>query len=181
VLAIEFPRDLEVGFSCNASVKIPKPVMRIRFQPYTFNGRIYAASVDMGGFPSVDGTAPIEITDEHLDFEAGCAYSLGCFTSADLAQVDSQLAAMLSGKLNESLLEVLNGSLDALLRNMIVGGWIFGREQAIDELDWARDTVPGASLRWTGDANPTDEIERLVIRDPDPSQPGWGRLDYVER
>lgn len=181
VLAIEFPRDLEVGSDCNSSITIPKPVMRIRFQPYSFNGRIYAASIDMGVYPSIDATEPIEITADHLDFEAGCAYTCGCLTDAHLAQVNLQLAAMLSGKLNDSLLEVLNGSLDALLRNMIVGGWMFGREQAIDELDVARDTVPGASLRWTGDANPTDEIERLVIRDPDPSQPGWGRLDYVER
>ena len=92
-----------------------------------------------------------------------------------------QLAALLKGKMMDNLLDVLDGSLDMLLRNMIVGGWMFGREQAIDELDVARDTVPGASRLWTADANPTDEMERLVIRAPDASQPGWGQLDYVER
>ena len=179
VLALEFPGDVEVHSDCGSTITIPKPVLRARFQPYNFDGRIYAANIDTGVYRSVDDVKAQEVPE--LNCQAGCAHSCNKLTDQDLAKVYPQLAALLKGKMMDNLLDVLDGSLDMLLRNMIVGGWMFGREQAIDELDVARDTVPGASRLWTADANPTDEMERLVIRAPDASQPGWGQLDYVER
>ena len=147
-------------------------MLRARFQPYNFDGRIYAANIDTGVYRSVDDVKAQEVPE--LNCQAGCAHSCNKLTDQDLAKVYPQLAALLKGKMMDNLLDVLDGSLDMLLRNMIVGGWMFGREQAIDELDVARDTVPGASRLWTADANPTDEMEWLAIRAPDASQPGMG-------
>jgi hypothetical protein len=170
-VVLEMADTVEAEVSC-ASPSIPAPVVaRLTFQPYSYAGRIYVTPLDVGIHHKVQDTAPVSIK--------GDCYTESCY-DGDLQQdFNDGLAGGLDPKIQAQIAASFDQLLQLLTRSMVVGGWLFGRAQALDELDLARDKV-AASNKWHGDKDLADEIQRLrIVGSLKPG--GWAAVDYLER
>lgn len=162
MLRIESADALEAEYdgcdACAAGVEGPF-VARVRFQPYTFGDAIHLAGLDSGVYRRLDDEWPQRVSERGVATTIGVACNLQ--NAADeLFKTNERLVGLDQELINAGLGTALDGLLEALLRNMLVGGFLLGRKAAIDELDVARNQPSGTF----GDNNNTDSFAGLHIR-----------------
>jgi hypothetical protein len=179
-LALELDGDVEgVGKtgSCSATVTVHKPVIvRARMQPYFHAGRIYLQALSTDVVQDLEGNTPPKI-------EGDCYYGTAATCDSRVPSENKLLEDLrksIQKQVQGDLLPFAGQLLRALVSDKAMGGWLFGRDAALEELDVARDVVPGQSATYGGDQDPADVIEAIRVVGV-PKGAGWAAVHHQER
>ncbi|MBI5480408.1 MAG: hypothetical protein HY906_16210 [Deltaproteobacteria bacterium] len=180
---LRFKDDFNIWATCDVEVKAPV-ILRVRMQPY-----FAADDTNVADPPYYHGATRWRVTHAHIIHDmltgerpprvSACAKASdavkGALTSLEQEFFDATQANLQPAV--EALWRRLTG-------DMIVGGWLFGRENAIRALHTAEDVIHITGAPDQGDNDPTVSIEAMRLwPPPDPASPRGGTavLWYRER
>jgi hypothetical protein len=181
---LRFRDDLNIHATCDVNVASPV-ILRVRLQPY-----FAADDTDVPSPPHYHGTTRWRVTHAHLIHDMVTGQRAEAVSSC--AQAESGANQVLTSE-EEDFFNQARANMETpietlwhrLTEDMIVGGWLFGRESAIRTLHTAQDSIPIAGgLNNEGDHDPAATIETLRLWPPtDPASPqgGGAVLWYRER